>query len=196
MYKKLNIYFYIVSIVFALLMSACATGSGAQSIKRDGVNAIIIDNNSKVTYIKQHKNIDRYCASRESDSSAVSMQNLSLGVSQGVSSEAVGGSSGNGSLSLGGRSPVVLITRELMYRVCELSMNLNTDEKTTIKLYKETIDAIIAISKSEHDIGSTSVAAIPSATQQNININKNSENDDDNDGDDDDNDNNDDDDEN
>ena len=157
----------LLSILFILGLVGCSskTELAVKEIKRFGVDAIIMENDAKVTYIKEHNHVERLCASRESDDEKTSSQGLMLGLSTANQGEKVGGESTSGALSLGGRSPAVLISRELMYRACELTMNLNTDTKTSIEVYKMFLDSIKNIVKNEHDTGSTSTAAIPSSTQ-------------------------------
>ena len=151
------------SILFVINFTGCISNSTLpiNEVKRSGINAIIMDNSAKVTYIKEHNHIDRYCASRESDSDKTSSQGIGFGLSTGTTGENIGENSTDGALSLGGRSPTVLITRELMYRACELSMNLNTDTKSTIELYKMFLNSIESITRYEHDIGSKPMSAIP-----------------------------------
>ena len=155
------------SILFTIGLVGCSSKAelAVKEVKRFGVDAIVMDNSAKVTYIKEHNHVDRFCASRESDVEATSSQGLMLGLSSVGQGEDIGENSTNGALSLGGRSPAVLITRELMYRACELTMNLNTDTKTSIEVYKMFLDSISNIVKNEHDTGSTSTAAMPSSTQ-------------------------------
>jgi|GEM_PF-5523910 len=43
---------------------------------------------------------------------------------------------GVGALGLGGRDPLVLLARELLFRVCELTSNINADPELTIETYK------------------------------------------------------------
>ena len=156
----------IVAFILSLVGCSNKTELAVNEIKRSGVDAIIMDNSAKVTYIKEHKHIDRFCASRGSDVEQTSSQGLMLGLSSGNQGENIGEDSTNGALSLGGRSPVVLLTRELMYRACELTMNLNTNKKDSIDVYKMFLDSIKDIASVEHDLGSTSVVALPKSANK------------------------------
>ena len=154
----------VLSIVF--IGCSARTELEVKEVQRSGMDAVIMDNSAKVTYIKEHGHVERFCASRESDVQKTSSQGLALGFSAANQGESIGEGSTSGALSLGGRSPAVLISRELMYRACELTMNLNTDTKTSVEVYKMFLDSISNIVKNEHDTGSKSTAAMPvSATQ-------------------------------
>jgi len=150
------------TLLIIFLFSACSSHSPQiKLVERGGIGAIVLDNDSKVTYLKEHGHIERFCASREADASTTYSSGFNMGTSTVGNSESFGESNSDGQLSLGGRSPTVLIARELMYRTCELTMNLNTDEQTSIELYKETMDVILAISKNINGIGSASTEAEP-----------------------------------
>ena len=88
------------------------------------------------------------------------MPTLAGGKGAGVSDEAT-----QGSLSLGGRNPAVLITRELMYRACELSNNLNLSTPETLKLYRDVMNVIVQISSAQSGTGVAATAATPAAPQ-------------------------------
>ncbi len=152
-------------IILAILavLSGCSAQSrfGVRQIDRDGVDTIITSNEAKVTYIKQHGHVDRFCAYRESDVETADSQ----GVVLGIGSESIGEDSNTNAVALGGRSPAVLLARELMYRACELTMNLNTDEAKTIEVYRMFLDYASGMVKSERDVGSS---AIPSTSSNRI----------------------------
>ncbi|HFC30403.1 MAG TPA: hypothetical protein ENJ44_05105 [Oceanospirillales bacterium] len=123
---------------------------------------IIMRNDSKNAYFKDFNSMEKFCASRGSDSISVSQQEFQLGVSALDKSDNIGEESGSGAIALGGRSPTVLITRELMYRACELTLNINADNDKTLEIYKIFLDYVLKIVKNEHDIGSNTNSAIMS----------------------------------
>ena len=51
-----------------------------------------------------------------------------LSVPAGAGSVSIGDQESIGSMTMGGRSPAVLITSELLYRACEFSNNFNLDK--------------------------------------------------------------------
>jgi hypothetical protein len=69
------------------------------------------------------------------------------GISEGVSRGAVG---------LGGRSADVLLVRELLYRACELSANIEADPAGTLQIYERVFRLIESISQSQTEVGTAS----------------------------------------
>lgn len=111
---------------------------------------------TETNLIKSPEDLHRYCAARESDAISAPQSGLSLGFGLGATKEDVSTTAGGAALSLGGRDPLVLITREFMYRVCELSLNHNLNKEETITLYKYFIDKLIVIAPLTKDDGSES----------------------------------------
>jgi hypothetical protein len=65
--------------------------------------------------------------------------NLSIPANGG---ESLGGGGNQTGLSLGGGTPTVLITRELMHRACELAANINADSENSVAIYATFLQAI------------------------------------------------------
>jgi len=95
------------------------------------ISSISSTSDLQTTLVKRHGDPERYCAARQSDVA----DTRSDGGSLSVGSENIGEGGSQGDLSLGGRSLAVLIVREMMYRACELSLNLNSDADQTIAIY-------------------------------------------------------------
>ena len=72
--------------------------------------------------------------------------------------KSIGGEKHQESIALGGRNPAVLITRELLYRACELSMNLNADSAGTLAIYREFLDIAQRIAATQKQEGTASTA--------------------------------------
>ena len=142
--------------LFMMLLSGCVMDDSpsTKEIVRSGIDLIVMDEGSKVTYIKDNQTVERFCASREIDSVKTFSQGVGLGVATGVTQESISEEDGSGSVALGGRSPAVLITREMMFRACELALNLNLDSEKTIEIYKMFLEYTNKLIKNEHDQGS------------------------------------------
>ena len=69
---------------------------------------------------------------------------------------------GDGAGMLGGRSPAVLIARDLLYRACEFSLNNKLDADAALSLYDKTLQTISTIAVSETGAGSAPLDAEPS----------------------------------
>ncbi len=133
---------------------------------------MVITDNLVPTYIKRNGNLDRICLSPNSDAVSMSGAGLAIGNSTLASSEQIGGQIGSGELSLGGRSSIVLITRELLYRACELTTNLTTDKDETIEVYKMFLNTLAALALQDIGQGSQPLAANTLSQGFNERINK------------------------
>ena len=183
-------------LLMLFLVSVFITASGCTASKteptmvdRDGIDAMVMTEDQEVTYIKKPGDLERICASRGADSVATSESAIVLGFSGGGGGENLGEQTGRGELGLGGRSPSVLITRELLYRACELTNNLNTDEATTIEIYKMFLQSLERIVKANLGVGTQSLGSYiqpPELTPQDADTDEDDDDDDDDDWDDDD----------
>ncbi|MGE4418895.1 MAG: hypothetical protein AB7D38_03550 [Sulfurimonas sp.] len=163
--------------VITLLMlnfTGCAVKGDlfTKEIDRSGIDLIVMEEGSKVTYLKDPNTLERFCASREIDTTKTFNEGLGLGLSAGGTQEQISGGEGTGAIALGGRSPAVLITREMMFRACELALNLNLDSEKTIEIYKMFLEYTNKLIKNEHDKGSQTAVS----QAMNINTTQNSEN--------------------
>lgn len=146
----------VVSLVLLVFLAGCAANTPKPfMLERDGIDAVVLTDDLKVSYIKQHGHIDRICASRDADAVATDESGISLGFSMMGKSESLGEQSGRGELGLGGRSPVVLIAREYLYRACEVTNNLNSNEEKTIEIYKMFLESLERIAQSRIAGGGT-----------------------------------------
>jgi hypothetical protein len=139
------------------LFSACSNTTTQPHISSfGGLVAYATTEETETNLIKSPDDLHRYCAARESDAVNAPQSGFSLGFGLGATKEDVSTTSGGAALSLGGRDPLVLITREFMYRVCELSLNHNLNKEETIALYKYFIDKLIVIAPLTKDDGAES----------------------------------------
>ncbi len=144
-------------------LTACSVSTPTpQTNAYGGLTTFTTTEDTETSLVKAPNNLHQFCASRESDAVSAPQTGLSFGLGVGgVSKESVGATSGTGALSLGGRDPLVLITRELMYRVCEISLNHNLNKEETIALYKYFIDKIITIAPLTKSDGTASQGIAP-----------------------------------
>jgi len=113
------------------------TGSKDMLFDREGVDIVTTSSARQMVMIKDPGSVERYCRGPEPDASLATSGGLTLAVPLGMGSQSVGSRRQEQIQSLGGRNPAVLITRELLYRACELSMNLNADAEKTLAIYRE-----------------------------------------------------------
>lgn len=163
---------FALSGALALALTGCAAISPppeGKLFERAGVSMVVAPANSRETYFSDPKSQERHCRAPSPDVSITASEGFSVsgalptptgGKDAGVSDAAT-----QGALSLGGRNPAVLITRELMYRACELSNNLNLSAAETLKLYRDVMNVIVQLSSTQSGTGVAGVAATPAAPQ-------------------------------
>jgi hypothetical protein len=153
-------FYYFVIAASLSLISGCSTlapGSEVRIIhERDGIDMGLIPAEYREVYFTNGGENDRHCRAPGPDFTVQASSQFGISVPTGGSSESLGSGQGQAALSLGGRTPSVLLTRELMYRACEMSSNINADKETTIAIYADFLKAVIEISKSQTEQGTAS----------------------------------------
>ncbi len=75
-----------------------------------------------------------------------------VSLSEGISIGQVGETGGTSAVALGGRTGVVLLARELLYRACEFSQNYDLSKKEAYDLYLLHLKAIVDVGKVEQRV--------------------------------------------
>jgi hypothetical protein len=154
-------------VLAALALSGCAgspsTRQGETLIDRGGVDILASDSTRQLTYLKERSSTERFCRGPGADSISTASEGVSLQLPLRGSSAGVGEETTTGAVDLGGRNPAVLITRELMYRACELASNTNADGATERQIYMQFLQAVAAISKAQIGPGISAFASEPAA---------------------------------
>lgn len=136
--------------------------------ERDGVSTLLIPSDTREVYFKDSRSFERHCRAPGPDVSIQSSSGISLGASIIGKSEELSDTSGQSGLALGGRDPAVLLTRELMYRACELASNLNANQKTTISIYNRFLRTVEKSIKMQQLVGTASATDSSKSSLQNI----------------------------
>lgn len=158
-------FFCIAALTFGLGTTGCAnlpdSGRRAEAlIDRAGVDVIAADGTRQITYFKDRGSNERFCRGPGADALVTGSSAIELGLpTRAAGVGEIGSSASRGGLDLGGRSPAVLIARELLYRACELASNINADPATERLIYRQFLDAIVTISKTQSGPGSAGLAA-------------------------------------
>jgi hypothetical protein len=155
--RSLPIYFCFSTIFFVggcgiIPASNSVVKSGASIYDRIGIDVIIEPTTGNSFILSDEKVLDQVCMAPPPDLSDAKGSSGSLAV-KGVSL------SENTSVSvaaLGGRSPAVLISREILYRTCELYVNLRLKKEEAIELFKNSLSKIIDVTKAQILQGTTS----------------------------------------
>ncbi len=153
-----------------LSLASCVTGPAASRptegkfYDREGVDVILSPADTQSVYFKDLGSRERYCRSPQPDSVATFSEGVSVGSPIGAG-RGVGEDFSRGALSLGGRNPAVLISRELMYRACELSLNLNADTALTLQIYERFLRSLEEITKTQTGAGAAAKAGTAGDTR-------------------------------
>lgn len=143
--------------------SGCALSSSNSFLdlgttKVGGVDVLSRNSEVELVVFKTPDDTERFCLSPPPDAVSTFGEGVGFSGTEAVGSEGASIGSSDGALSLGGRGEDILIVRELMYRACEVAMNVNADEDLTVTLYRETLKAVTDILQSSHPAGVNSVA--------------------------------------
>ena len=146
-------------LLAVILISGCSSlpPTAHFSIERNGIDMVTTTSDLQSTFFKDERINERLCASRPSDVADTRSEGTSLSLSAVGLSEGVGAKDSQGAISLGGRNPEVLITREILYRACEFTLNHNTTVEQSIQVYKILLDAVVKISASQTSTGTSSI---------------------------------------
>lgn len=146
-----------------LFLSGCAgpqsllyTAPPTEVIDRQGVDALSQPAGRRTTYFKDHGSIERFCRDTSPDFAITASEGISLGV--GPVGRGVANDESRGAMGLGGRNPEVLVARELLYRACELSLNINADPKLTLHIYERFLKTIERLAHTQTAAGSAPLA--------------------------------------
>ena len=137
-----------------LLLTGCAIQPMEPKISvANGIRIYSTTSEIQLTFMKDHGTDERMCVSRGSD--VADTESTSLGLSYGntIDDESVSEGSSKAAVNLGGRSPSVLIIRELMFRACELTMNLNLSKEEALELYHKTLNSVSIVSQFQSGSG-------------------------------------------
>lgn len=116
-----------------------------QANREIGLQVLTIPEGQRVMLIKSPDDVERVCSPRESDQGLSFSEGLSLSLPGGADSVGVGESMGDQAVALGHPKAVVQLARELLFRACELSLNLNADAAETREIYERFLATLEAV---------------------------------------------------
>lgn len=164
---------YLTFPLLAIILSTaggCAMLGGSKDtihvVKRDGLDIHALPPGYTSIVTRDNASREKMCAGRMPDALTDKTVSLSLEGSAGL-----GGSIGSGSneMALGGRSPDVLIIRETLFRLCELSLNQNLSPDASVALFREMFPLLMQSLRSNvpgsRASGSSSVLPSPAINQ-------------------------------
>lgn len=161
------------ALVVTVAVLACLSATGCASladvkkeelVDRNGIDIIGSPSDRLHIIILEGGSREQFCKGPGPDIAMTASAgiNVGLGGVAGLPANAkIGESIGRGAMDLGGRSPAVLLARELLYRACELALNTRIDASTTISVFKMVLDSIERISALQTGSGGVAATAAP-----------------------------------
>lgn len=100
-----------------------------------GLEVLTVPEGQRIMLVKSPDDIERVCAPRESDMGMSVSEGLQLSL-PGAHGAQIGEQAGDQAVALGHPTALVQLARELLFRACELSLNLNADAVETRAIYE------------------------------------------------------------
>ena len=132
-----------------LMVSGCGYFDFQPELQTEALNksGVLYGTGSLHTTIYQDpNNLKKFCMGRgveavfkQSESGDIDISLVSVG---NTDKESVGESENSGEEEMSGRTPAVLITRELFYRACELVINAQLDKKEAIQVFNNVLKVV------------------------------------------------------
>lgn len=138
-----------------MAFASCSTQPHSVSHPVKSGENLLISSSAAVSsaLLRDSDDIKHYCASvapdatfNETVSEGASISLFNIGRS---SPEREVVSDGIKETQMVGRTPAVLVSREILYRVCELTGNRSLTNEETLKLYEKSIEAIVQLTSQE-----------------------------------------------
>ena len=151
-FKSFPAYKILFTLVLAITLTACVSTPTNKSklIEREGgVSAVEVADSARLTFFKEHNSNERFCGPRQGDIATTQSKSIGLGFSGSLQTDTVSEGASQGAMTLGGRNPEVLLAREMLFRACELALNVNADPEQTIEIYKMFLASIEKLADSQ-----------------------------------------------
>jgi len=134
-------------VASVLLLTGCGGKtliSAKPSFNEKNTIEIVHDSAAGIGYVlkQESKNPEKVCRTTSPDFVSGKADQLNLA---GPLASNIGASDAFEAVTLGGRSPTVLIVREMMYRACELSLNVNANLDQSLSIYKALLDETVKV---------------------------------------------------
>lgn len=112
-----------------------------------GLEVLTIPEGQRVMLIKSPDDVERVCSPRESDEGLSVREGVQLSL-PGAGGGAIGEDAGTQAVALAHPTTIVLLARELLFRACELSLNLNADAADTRAIYERFLATVESVAGS------------------------------------------------
>jgi hypothetical protein len=150
----------LLALLATLSVAACAGVLPPQTgeeifAERDGLRAggavglevLTVPEGQRVMLIKSPDDVEKVCSPRESDQGTSVREGLQLAL-PGAGGGAIGEDAGTEAVALSQPTAVVQLARELLFRACELSLNLDADPAETRAIYERFLATLESVAGS------------------------------------------------
>lgn len=151
------------ALAIIVSISGCSgmpVATATDTMKVGGLELVSKTAEQEVIIFRTPDDKERFCIAPYPDA----VPTFGDGVTLSLPGRSIGDTNNIGADVLGGRSPSTLITRELLYRSCELAMNYQLDKGEAQALYRDTLSAIVKITTSQTGNGTAPLEAKTSIT--------------------------------
>jgi len=132
-----------------LMVAGCGYFDFQPELKSEALNesGVLYGTGSLGTTIYQDpKALKKFCMGRGVDAAFEQSESGDIDISlvsvANTDTDSVGESENSGEEEMSGRTPAVLITRELFYRACELIINAKLDKKEAIQVFNNVLKVV------------------------------------------------------
>lgn len=127
--------------IFAERGGVRADGAGV------GLEVLTVPEGQRVMLIKSPDDLERVCSPRESDQGFSVSEGVNLSL-PGAAGGTIGEEAGAEAVPLAHPTAIVLLARELLFRACELSLNLDADAAETRAIYERFLATVESVAGS------------------------------------------------
>lgn len=150
-------YGLVVGVVFIAGLGGCAQLYEPTVRTSDVIPNKIISNTSSLSHVFVRDDTKHYflCSQPQPDTGFDQAEAADFSIFGPGGGDSSGESENSGEVELAGRTPGVLMTRELFYRACEFSQNYRLTKEEALTLYNKTLDTVSTVWATE--AGNTTV---------------------------------------
>lgn len=151
-------------------LNGCANPAFTKSFSNqvrtlDGIDIYSEDGERGLMFIMDASTSEKYCLAPSPDAVVSGAEGVGLTVAGKGTSTSLSDEGQIGTLGLGGRAPSILITREILYRTCEFSLNFRLDKDEALAFYRENLEALQKLLPAQTELGVASSSSPVAASE-------------------------------
>jgi hypothetical protein len=136
-------------ILFLSVFSSCSTTVDHTSVdevgKKDRISALTYNASMRSIMVKGGHSIYKFCAQPEPDVGEAYSSGVHTGVKGVGTSEGAADETSTSVIGLGGRNSTLLLSREILYRVCEMGVNHNATYEQQSQAFFKALHALVLL---------------------------------------------------